>query len=96
MHNAVLPVSLALLALGECATSPKGWHQAGASAADLERDEAQCRDEAKSATASYSSTPSQPGAAAATGRAIGDGIVVAGKQIELTNDCMKLRGCMPR
>jgi hypothetical protein len=96
MHNAVDPVALAMLALGACATSPTGWHKAGANEADLERDEAQCRYEAKSATASDSSTASQPGATAATGRAIGDGIFIAEKQIELTNDCINLRGYAPR
>jgi hypothetical protein len=96
MRATVPSLTLAVVLLGACSTAPKGWHKSGASAADLQRDEDQCRYEAKAATASYSTTPSQPGAAAATGRAIGDGIVVAEKQIDLANECMKARGYMPK
>ena len=77
--------------LSACATSPAGWQKSGAPMSELERDKAQCTYEAKAATASYKSQPSKPGEAAA----IGDGVVIAEKQIELTNECMKARGYVP-
>ena len=54
--------------------------------------DAECQYQAKSATASYSSAPSDKSMSAAVGAGVGDGIVVAEKQIDLTNDCMRLRG----
>ncbi len=95
MHRIVPVAALAAALLAACTTAPKGWQKSGVSTADMERDLAQCRYEAKAATASYSSTPTQPGATAATGAAIGDGVVIAEKQVELTNECMKVRGYTP-
>ena len=63
---------------------------------DAERDQAQCTYEAKAATASYRSDPSKSGETAAMGAAVGDGIVIAEKQVALTNECMKARGYLPR
>lgn len=83
-------------ALAACSTSPRGWQKSGTAASDVERDQAQCDYEAKAATASYKSTPSKPGDTAAMGAAVGDGVVIAEKRIELTNDCMKARGYQPR
>ena len=96
MRRSLPIVTVAAMLLAACSTSPKGWTKPGATAADVERDQAQCRYEAKSATASYTSTPTQPGNTAAMGAAVGDGVVIAEKQIELTNDCMKLRGYAPK
>ena len=79
------------LATAGCATSPAAWVKTGARS-DLQRDKAQCTYEAQAATASYRSQPSGPGGTAAMGAAVGDGIVIAEKQVELTNECMKVRG----
>ena len=84
------------LTVSACSTSPSGWEKGGAPVSDVERDRAQCTYEAKAATASYKSTPSKPGETAAMGAAVGDGIVIAEKQIELTNECMKARGYIPK
>jgi hypothetical protein len=91
----VLTGALCTLPLTACKTAPAGWEKSSSSMSDLERDKAQCSYEAKAATASYRSQPSKPGEAAAMGAAIGDGVVIAEKQIELTNDCMKARGYKP-
>ena len=82
----------AFAALAACATAPAGWQKSGAPVSDVDRDKAECTYEAKAATASYKSTPSKPGESAAMGAAIGDGIVIGEKQVELTNECMKARG----
>jgi hypothetical protein len=91
---AILVLGLGLLSA--CATSPKGWEKSGAARSQQETDLAQCRYEAKAATASFHTEPSKKGEAAAMGNAVGDGIVKAEKQVELTNDCMKARGYAPR
>jgi len=82
--------------LSACQTSPSQWEKSGAPSSEAERDQAQCKYEAKAATASYKSAPSKSGEAAAMGAAIGDGIVIAEKQIELEKECMKARGYVPR
>ena len=82
----------ALLALSACVTSVDHWSKPGATQATIDHDKAECQYQAKSATASYSSTPSDKSMSAAVGAGVGDGIVVAEKQIDLTNDCMRLRG----
>ncbi|MFJ7316158.1 hypothetical protein ACIQVE_26070 [Pseudomonas sp. NPDC098747] len=81
-----------LLCLTACVTSVDHWSKPGASQAELDHDKAECLYQAKSATASFSSAPSDKSMEAAVGAGVGDGIVVAEKQIELTNDCMRLRG----
>jgi hypothetical protein len=80
------------LTLCACVTSVDHWSRAGATQATIDHDKAECQYQAKSATASYNSTPSDKSMEAAVGAGVGDGIVVAEKQIELTNDCMRLRG----
>ena len=82
----------ALLALSACVTSVDQWSKPGATQATIDHDKAECQYQAKSATASYSSAPSDKSMSAAVGAGVGDGIVVAEKQIDLTNDCMRLRG----
>lgn len=82
----------ALLTLSACVTSVDHWSKPGATQATIDHDKAECQYQAKSATASYSSTPSDKSMSAAVGAGVGDGIVVAEKQIDLTNDCMRLRG----
>ncbi len=82
----------ALLALSACVTSVDHWSKPGATQATIDHDKAECLYQAKSATASYSSAPSDKSMSAAVGAGVGDGIVVAEKQIDLTNDCMRLRG----
>ncbi|WP_064117833.1 hypothetical protein [Pseudomonas fluorescens] len=81
-----------LLTLSACVTSVDHWSKPGVSQATIDHDKAECQYQAKSATASYSSTPSDKSMTAAVGAGVGDGIVVAEKQIDLTNDCMRLRG----
>jgi hypothetical protein len=93
MHTVLIAVTA--MALSACTTSPPGWQKSDTPMSDQERDKAQCTYEAKAATASYRSQPSKPGEAAAMGAAIGDGVVIAEKQIELTNECMKARGYAP-
>jgi hypothetical protein len=95
MRMQTILIALAASALSACVTSPPSWQKNGVPMSDLERDKAQCTYEAKAATASYHSQPSKPGEAAAMGAAIGDGIVTAEKQVELTNECMKARGYTP-
>ncbi len=95
MRTQIICAVFATAALSACTTSPSSWEKSGTAMSELERDKAQCTYEAKAATASYKSQPSKPGEAAAMGAAIGDGIIVAEKQIELTNECMKARGYMP-
>ena len=95
MRTLTALAAIATLLLSACATSPSGWQKSGVPVSDLDRDKAQCHYEAQAATASYKSQPSKPGEAAAMGAAIGDGIVIAEKQIELTNECMKARGYVP-
>ena len=82
----------ALLALSACVTSVDHWSKPGATQATIDHDKAECQYQAKSATASYSSAPSDKSMSAAVGAGVGDGIVVAEKQIDLTTDCMRLRG----
>jgi hypothetical protein len=96
MRLRLVPIGAFALLACACSTSPSGWEKGGAPMSDMERDKAQCTYEAKAATASYKSTPSKPGETAAMGAAIGDGIVIAEKQIELTNECMKARGYVPK
>lgn len=84
-----------LLGVG-CAHSVKEWEKSGAERSSVDRDREQCQYEAKAATASYHSTPTKKGESAALGTAIGDGIVIADKQIELTNACMRARGYAPQ
>ena len=63
----------------------------------VEKDKAECDYEAKAATASYSTASSgKESGSESMGRAVGDGIVIAEKRIELTNECMKVRGYRPR
>jgi hypothetical protein len=95
MRTTVYLTLAAAIACSACTTAPAGWQKSGAAMSDLDKDKAQCTYEAKAATASYKSTPSKPGEAAAMGAAIGDGVVIAEKQIELTNECMKARGYAP-
>jgi hypothetical protein len=84
---------LPLLILGACATSPKGWEKSGVEHSQLETDQAQCDYEAKAATASYhTSTSTKQSESERMGDAIGDGIVIAEKQVELKNACMKAKG----
>jgi hypothetical protein len=82
----------ALLTLSACVTSVDHWSKPGATQTTIDHDKAECQYQAKSATASYSSAPSDKSMSAAVGAGVGDGIVVAEKQIDLTNDCMRLRG----
>ncbi|WWL45453.1 hypothetical protein V5O39_07980 [Pseudomonas parakoreensis] len=73
------------------------WHtdihtrlvQAGASAAEIQHDIAECQYQANAATASYHSTPAANDKTHGMGSAVGDGIIIAEKQIDLKNDCMQ-------
>jgi hypothetical protein len=84
---------VSFLILSGCATSPKGWEKSGVERSQLETDQAQCDYEAKAATASYhTSTSTKQSESERMGDAIGDGIVIAEKQVELKNACMKAKG----
>jgi len=85
----------ATLSFAGCATSVKEWTHETSATSQLDHDKAQCEYEAKAATASYSSKPSDNSMAASVGTGIGDGIVIAEKRIELVNDCMKVKGYRP-
>jgi hypothetical protein len=85
------------IGLGGCTTSPKGWEKSDAPMSQVDKDRAECEYQAKAATASYStSDAAKDSKTDAMGKAVGDGIVIAEKRIELTNDCMKARGYRPR
>nr|WP_297525317.1 hypothetical protein [uncultured Roseateles sp.] len=85
------------ITLGGCATSHRQWEKADAPMSQVEKDKAECDYEAKAATASYSTASSgKESGSESMGRAVGDGIVIAEKRIELTNECMKVRGYRPR
>ena len=96
MRTIILPTLALCLAFGGCTTSPSGWTKNDVPVSRMEQDKAECSYQAKSATASYKSAPAERGQTAATGAAVGDGIVIAEKQVELTNECMRLRGYAPR
>lgn len=87
---------LACLIASGCAHPVREWGKTGEERSGVDRDHEQCQYEAKAATTSYHTTPTKKGESAALGTAIGDGIVVAEKQIELTNACMRARGYAPR
>lgn len=89
-------VILACLVGVGCAHPVKEWKKSGTERSDVDREHEQCQYEAKAATASYHSTPTKRGESAALGTAIGDGIVIAEKQIELTSACMRARGYTPQ
>lgn len=87
-----LLVMLLTLTLCACTTSVRNWTRVDGRATDSAHDKAQCQYEAKAATASYHSSPSANDKTSGMGNAVGDGIVIAQKQIELMNDCMRLKG----
>lgn len=84
--------TLFAMLLSACATSVQNWSRPGASASDIQHDKAECQYQAKAATASYHSTPAADDQTHGMGSAVGDGIVIAEKQIDLTNDCMRVKG----
>ncbi|MBK5373200.1 MULTISPECIES: hypothetical protein [unclassified Pseudomonas] len=88
----ILIVVLFAALLSACVTSVRDWSRPGATAAELQHDQAQCQYQAKAATASYHSTPAANDKTHGMGSAVGDGIVIAEKQVDLTNDCMRLKG----
>lgn len=87
-------IMVALLAalLSACVTSVHDWSRPGANPSDIQHDKAECQYQAKAATASYHSTPAANDKTHGMGSAVGDGIVIAEKQIDLTNDCMRVKG----
>jgi hypothetical protein len=84
-----------LLAVAACASPVKEWTHDTAATSRLDQDKAQCDYEAKAATASYSTSPSDNKMSSAIGTGIGDGIAIAEKRIELINECMKVKGYRP-
>ncbi|PAW49082.1 MULTISPECIES: hypothetical protein [Pseudomonas] len=70
-------------------TSIHDWSRPGASAAEIQHDIAECQYQANAATASYHSTPAANDKTHGMGSAVGDGIIIAEKQIDLKNDCMQ-------
>ncbi|MDI2595255.1 hypothetical protein NYP20_11465 [Pseudomonas sp. N3-W] len=85
-------VMLLAITLCACATPVRNWSRPGTNASDLAQDKALCQYQAKAATASYHSTPEAHDKTHGMGSAVGDGIVIAQKQIDLTNDCMRVKG----
>ena len=85
-------VALLAMLLSACVTSVNDWSRSGASASDIQHDKAECQYQAKAATASYHSTPAANDKTHGMGSAVGDGIVIAEKQIDLTNECMRVKG----
>ena len=93
----LIAVCVGCLGIAGCATAPTGWSKVGAPSTALEQDKAECTYQAKAATASYhSSSSSAESASSRLGAAVGDGIIIAEKQVALTNECMKARGYAPR
>ncbi|MFJ2279616.1 hypothetical protein ACIOUG_00575 [Pseudomonas sp. NPDC087803] len=88
----LLIIALFATLLSACVTSVHDWSRPGASAADIQHDKAECQYQAKAATASYHSAPAANDKTHGMGSAVGDGIVIAEKQIDLTNDCMRVKG----
>ncbi|WP_445178445.1 hypothetical protein [Pseudomonas sp. McL0111] len=88
----LLIIAVLATLLSACVTSVHDWSKSGASASEIQHDQAQCQYQAKAATASYHSTPAADDKTHGMGSAVGDGIVIAEKQIDLTNDCMRLKG----
>lgn len=88
----LMMIALFATLLSACVTSVQDWSRPGASAADIQHDKAECQYQAKAATASYHSTPAANDKTHGMGSAVGDGIVIAEKQIDLTNDCMRVKG----
>lgn len=80
------------LTLCACTTSVQNWTRTDGRTTDTAHDKAQCQYEAKGATASYHSSPSANDETHGMGNAVGDGIIIAEKQVELVNDCMRLKG----
>lgn len=87
----ILVMVLAIL-LCACATPVRNWSKPGANESAIAQDKALCQYQAKAATASYHSTPSANDTTHGMGNAVGDGVVIAEKQIDLTNDCMRVKG----
>lgn len=87
-----ITVTLLATLLCACVTPVHDWSRSGASASDVEQDKALCQYQAKAATASYHSSPAADDTTHGMGNAVGDGIVIAEKQIDLTNDCMRVKG----
>ncbi len=85
-------VTVLAVTLCACVTPVRNWSKPGASASDLAQAQAECQYQAKAATASYHSTPAANDTTHSMGNAVGDGVVIAEKQIDLTNDCMRVKG----
>jgi hypothetical protein len=81
-----------VVGLAACTTSVKTWTRPDTTQGANDHDLADCKFQAKKATASYSSTPPSNSKTDGMGTAVGDGVVIAEKQIDLTNDCMRLKG----
>ena len=87
MHRLTL---VALLAIQGCAGPT--WVKPGAVQADFDRDVAQCKYEAASATASYGGGPTRRTTAGALGQGIGEGIDLGLRQRDLIMLCLQARG----
>lgn len=78
--------------LSACTTSVQNWTRPDGCTTDMAHDKAQCQYEAKGVTASYHSSSSANDETNGMGNAVSDGIIIAEKQVELVNDCMRLKG----
>ncbi|WKZ86480.1 hypothetical protein N5B55_05895 [Ralstonia pickettii] len=86
--------SILLILMSGCATSHQ-WYKDGVSPEVTAHDQAECAYQAKAATVGINSARGTE-ETQRMGSAVGDGIVIAEKRVELTNDCMKLKGYSPR
>ena len=91
MGRWTISLTLAVPLLIACAPAWE-WVKAGATHQDFDRDSAQRKYEAASATASYGSTPTARSPAAAAGHGFGEGIAIALRQSELETLCLQARG----
>jgi len=86
--TALLAVALAV----SCGGRDKESVRDSTASSDVQRDEAQCKYEAQAATASLKSTPRDNTTGGAISTGIADGIVIAERQLELVDACMRARG----
>ncbi|EUM16607.1 hypothetical protein L465_00421 [Enterobacter sp. BIDMC 29] len=83
----LLPV---LLFTAGCSHSVSHWEKNAGQQSQLERDKNDCEYQSRLATAS-----ADVKASLSIGTSIGEGINIAEKQIDLVNDCMRIKGYHP-
>lgn len=79
-------------ALAGCASEPTHYVHSHAAVSSSDQARAMCAYQADASTATYHTEPRRRGESAALGAAIADGVIVAGKRAELTDECMRAQG----